>query len=322
MAAGEVGRRGVAFEQLSPRLGIEVTGVDLSVGDDVLGLLPDLLAEHRLVLFRDQELSLARQGEILRTFGEIIEEETFQYVSNVPSGPGVESAIPTVSGVKFPFHADYTWTKYPYPVLSLYGVVVAPGSSSTTFADAVLTDGCLPDDLVECLVGLSAVHVMNLSPGYEADERIRLAAVAGDPPLSLYPRTEWPLLLSHPVTAEPLVFANEVTTSHIVGMGDDESELLLQEVFAHLYRAENVYEHRWSAGDLVIWDNLALHHARHATPPSIPRTLRRVAIGPGLDFAEVFGSASGDKGRDLVAFRTAAGHRSTTASTTCTQKEK
>jgi taurine dioxygenase len=41
---------------------------------------------------------------------------------------------------------------------------------------------------------------------------------------------------------------------------------LLKELFATLYAAERRYEHIWRRGALVIWDNLAIQHARTRGP--------------------------------------------------------
>ena len=66
-------------------------------------------------------------------------------------------------------------------------------------------------------------------------------------------------------------------TDRIVGVPRAESDALLAEIYAHLYADEAVYEHRWLPGDLVIWDNLSVQHAR-PEPNDQPRTLRRFHV--------------------------------------------
>ena len=53
---------------------------------------------------------------------------------------------------------------------------------------------------------------------------------------------------------------NEAHTSHIVGLPAEESTALLAELYAHIVRPEFRYEHRWRAGDLLMWDNIAVQH--------------------------------------------------------------
>ena len=67
-------------------------------------------------------------------------------------------------------------------------------------------------------------------------------------------------------------------TARIVGLAPQESADLLEALFEHLYREENVYEHRWRNGDLVMWDNLATQHARGNVSGVGRRTLQRVVL--------------------------------------------
>jgi len=66
----------------------------------------------------------------------------------------------------------------------------------------------------------------------------------------------------------------------LMGLPKEENEALLEELFAHLYAPENILEHQWRTGDLVIWDNMAAQHARGTVSlDGPPRTLRKV-FGP------------------------------------------
>ena len=67
-------------------------------------------------------------------------------------------------------------------------------------------------------------------------------------------------------------------TERIVELADKESELLLEQLFAHLYASANRWDHEWRNHDLVVWDNLAVQHARpNVLADGPPRTLRKVA---------------------------------------------
>jgi alpha-ketoglutarate-dependent taurine dioxygenase len=80
----------------------------------------------------------------------------------------------------------------------------------------------------------------------------------------------------HPRTGETLLFVAQQMTQRIDDMEPAESEALLEELFNHLYRPENVVEHHWREHDLVLWDNIALQHARpNITIEGPARTLRK-----------------------------------------------
>src|SRR3712207_4964518 len=67
-------------------------------------------------------------------------------------------------------------------------------------------------------------------------------------------------------------------TARIEGLSQADSDTLLGRLFDALYDPTNVYEHRWNNGDLVIWDNIALQHARCDLTGMRPRRLQRIAV--------------------------------------------
>ena len=295
------------MQALTP-FGAELTGVNpAELRDDDRAKLRALLHEHRLLVFRGRELSVDDQISLLRSFGTPLDEKgkgSLSYnVTNTVSDVDFPVLGNTVEqsarGIQYPFHADYEWTRYPHPCISLYAVQCDGDSSPTLFADLVGGLRRLSEQQRQTIEGLSAVHVYDFTPEYNDDRRIRLADVEGDAPLSMYPRTTWPMVVDHPVTGEPMLFVSELMASHVEGMDDAESEGLLQDLFKTLYADDNVYEHHWSTGDLVVWDNLACQHARRDTPATSRRTLRRVAIGSRPTMAEVVGSATGDRAEVL-----------------------
>jgi taurine dioxygenase len=86
-----------------------------------------------------------------------------------------------------------------------------------------------------------------------------------------------PIPLIHPRTGKPILYVSQQCTREIVGMVADESEALLQELFDHLYSPGLVYEHHWVDGDLLVFDNIAMQHARGNVDANGPtRTLRKV----------------------------------------------
>jgi taurine dioxygenase len=84
--------------------------------------------------------------------------------------------------------------------------------------------------------------------------------------------------MRHPRSGKPLLFVSEYYTSHVSELPQEASEKLLQEAFALLYPAEQIYKQHYRPGDLVIWDNIALSHARSRVQPNTRRTLRRMVV--------------------------------------------
>jgi taurine dioxygenase len=78
--------------------------------------------------------------------------------------------------------------------------------------------------------------------------------------MSSVPDTEAPVVRTHPVTGRRSLFVNEAHTSRIVGLPEEEAAALLARLCAHIVKPEFRYEHQWRAGDLLMWDNVAVQH--------------------------------------------------------------
>ena len=87
-----------------------------------------------------------------------------------------------------------------------------------------------------------------------------------------------PLVRVHPESGRRGLYLSRLMTRNVVGMDKAESDALLDELFNHAERPEFVYAHRWTIGDLVIWDNRCLNHARTDFPADEARLRRRYTI--------------------------------------------
>ena len=173
------------------------------------------------------------------------------------------------------FHSDYAFTAHPVPILTLHAVDVPADGCPTLFADAVAAARRLSPELRSAIEGREALHIYGFAP-MRNDVRNREADLG---PLSaVTPRHRHPVLFPHPRTGEDVLFVGEMQTDRIEGVDAEESERLLQELFALIYAPANVHRHVWRDGDLVVWDNIAVQHARESTPVDEARTLQRVAV--------------------------------------------
>jgi len=92
--------------------------------------------------------------------------------------------------------------------------------------------------------------------------------------------TVTPVARTHPRTGRTGLYVSEQVTLEILDLPTEQNEELLTELFAHLYEPEQILEHDWHKGDLVVWDNHAVQHARKTVDLEGPtRTLRKVT-GP------------------------------------------
>lgn len=88
------------------------------------------------------------------------------------------------------------------------------------------------------------------------------------------------LVRAHPGGGGPVLTAAMSSTDRIAGLPSDESEALLDELFAVLYGdPQYLLRHQWTVGDLVVWDNHVIQHSREHFDRRERRTLRRVING-------------------------------------------
>lgn len=252
--------------------GIEVTGRDLRtpLTGPEQAELRGLVDRHRLVLFRGQDITGDQQVGVLAALGPVLDESKdgsrFTHVSNT-------LAEGVVGRGRLLFHSDLAFTPRPIDIISLYGIELPPDGAPTLFADAVAAAAALPGEVRARLEGRRGLHIFDLRDNL-GDRRFRVADLPDTAPRAMHP-----VLVPHPRTGETTLFVSEMQTDHVEGLPPDESEELLAACCATLYRPENTYEHVWRPGDLVVWDNIALQHARGEVAAAGGRTLRRVPVG-------------------------------------------
>jgi taurine dioxygenase len=216
--------------------------------------------EDGLLLIEGLNLTMEQQQEFCRTFGPIPESpyENF-YVSN-------RRADGFLGTKELQWHNDVPYLPSPYLVAALHAVDVDPDATSTKFVSGVRAYASLPQSLKDRLVGLNALQVRQR----RSERRNRLSDLKPGDLCTVHP-----VVRHHQDTGRPYLFVNENMTACIIGMPEQESDSLLAELFSYLYADEAVYEHQWRPGDLVVWDNMALQHARGSVGEGA-RTLQRV----------------------------------------------
>ena len=241
--------------------------VDLDVGrplrPETIRELQRLYDQHHLLVFRNQHLSHPQQIDFASNFGPPLlnDQDGVGYISNQPGQGGL-------GGTELAFHSDLAFNPEPFLGISLHAVDVENERSSTKYVDSCIGYRTLPDAIKTRLEGLHALHVFSVDMAGHNTEDI---------PEGL-PRASHPLVMSHPRTGEPILYINLNQTARLQELESGESAKLLQQLFDHLYRPRNIYEHRWRMGDLVVWDNLATQHARGDVSNVGRRTLQRVAL--------------------------------------------
>jgi len=241
---------------------VELDGSPDRLGDSDKDELRRLHALDGLTLIRGLKLSMAEQLDLCSIFGPVMRESTENYlVSNVHKEGLLGSR-------ELLFHNDIPYVPMPYLGGSLHAVEVDADANPTLFASGLRSYERLPQALRNRIEGLNALHVRERVEG----RRNHLTDM-------------WPgdMCSAHSIVGRrksdgrPYLFVNQNMTAHVVGLAEADSEALIEELFSYLYAPDAIYEHRWTNGDIIIWDNLTVQHARKAIA-SGTRTLQRVTI--------------------------------------------
>ena len=277
---------GFAVKILSPALGAEITGLDLSQ-DLPRQTIEDLLEQwrrHIVLVFPDQTLTDEQQLRFAGRFGEIgVRKQAPERLKS--RNEGVEQHHPSILLVSnkkvdgkpigsfgdgdFWYHIDSGYAERPYKYTLLYGVELPSTGGNTLFSNMYKAYDALPEDIREKLKGRKALHI------HEYERRAKVD-ISGD--ISDSPHYYHPVFVTHPETGRKSLFVDRLMTARIEGLLSDDSELTLAELFDHAESREFVYEHVWRLGDVVMWDNRCSIHARTWFPEDEPRLLRRCTV--------------------------------------------
>lgn len=262
----------IAIRSPHPVIGAEVTGLDLRqpITDTDAAELRALFDRYGLLVMREPDLDADSHRRLVEAIGTV--RDSVGHISNIEDD-GYQPEY------RLLWHCDFAFTPHPLHGISLYGLDIGAGCAPTRFASAAHGAATLPLALRKRLEGLELVHLASLTQAGREDVRQREADHGGpDIPMDQFPRTARPVLWRHPRTGVELLWACEQQASHFLGMSYEDSDELLDEVFAHLYQEEVIYDHHWAEGDLLVWDNLTLMHGHREAPVTVRRSLRRFVM--------------------------------------------
>jgi taurine dioxygenase len=258
------------IRDLRPGFGAEVIGLDPTVEIDAetRQALRQAFDERGALLFRGLDIDFAWQDKLCRLLiGDESPGQTATRKENHVSNKDDDGLAPYG---RLMFHADMMWHEKPFDVLSLYAITVEPGSASTELTSTAYAWETLPEELRKQIEGKHAKHQTGQVYHRGGDDLAR-------PQRTFEQSTIKPVPQIHPRTGKPLLYVSQQMTHNVDELPEEASEELLQKLFAHLYAPENVYAHEWTDGDLLVFDNVTMQHARGNVDRDGPtRTLRKV----------------------------------------------
>lgn len=274
---------------LHPHFGLIVHDLDLrAITRKTFAPIRKAFETHSALLFPAQSLDPDAHLRLANFFGPIENREAMAAGRDIPFDiPEVSNE--TESGVtdaldlhtlnlqaNMLWHTDSTFLPTPALVNILTATVVPPTGGETELASTRVGWARLPADLRHRLADAILWHRLSHS-------RARISrALAALPEMNRWPDRPWRALWPNPVTGEPSLFI----ASHafaIEGLGLQEGQEIIDAAITACTRPEAVYTHRWSAGDVLIWDERACLHRGRPWDYRLPRTLRSICCSATED---------------------------------------
>lgn len=275
-------------EPLTCTIGAELFDVDLgevSRDDTLFAELRALLLEHKVLFFRDQDITRAEHVALAERFGPL---EDHPVVGSDPDHPGLVRIYKDPDSppehYENAYHCDATWRDNPPLGCVLRCVQTPPVGGDTIWVNMAEAYRRLPGPVKEQIADLRARHSIEASFGARLPLEQRHALHAR------YPDAEHPVVRTHPETGEKILFVNSFTT-HLVNYHTAENVRfgidyalgagnLLQFLTSQASIPEYQVRWRWTKNSVAIWDNRSTqHYAVQDYRPAVRKMERAGIVG-------------------------------------------
>jgi len=267
----------ITVTSLSKALGARITGVDLrdELDAESARAIRQAFLDNVIIVLPGQQIDDSDQERFCRHFGEL------EVVRSAAAADSAHPSVLLITNVRgtgrataledgeMMFHYDQCYYEHPAMGSTLYAMKVPAEGGNTLFANCQLAYDALDDDWKRRLEGRRALNYYD----YARDPTVRPKSLNPDAPQWVHP-----VVRTHPQTGRKALFVNRLMTIRIEGVVADESDQILGYLFDHIENPDFIYEHVWSVGDLMMWDNRCSVHARTWFSPDSERMMRRVTV--------------------------------------------
>ena len=282
----------IRVEPLTCTIGAEISNVNIGEAArdaDLMGEIRALLLKHKVIFFRDQDISRADHVAFARHFGEL---EDHPVAGSDPDHPGLvriyKSPDSPNDRYENAWHTDATWRDKPPFGCVLRCVECPEVGGDTMWVNMAAAYERLPEHVKAQIAGLRARHSIEASFGAAMPIEKRLALKAQ------FPDAEHPVVRTHPETGEKVLFVNAFTThftnfhtAENVRFGQDYSpgaSQLLNYLISQAYVPEFQVRWRWKPNSVAFWDNRSTQHYAVMDYPPCHRKMERAAIVGDLPY--------------------------------------
>ncbi len=243
------------FRKMTGHCGAEVRGIDLCqpLRAEEVNVLSNALAEHCVLFFRGQSMTPVQQKALGRNFGELhIHPAWPRLVDGHPEIMEIYADENTRRIAGEDWHSDVSCDREPPLGTILQMLEVPPVGGDTLFANMYAAYESLSAPMRRMLDGMTAVH--------DGEYVYRGRYDGADDEGKTFPRSEHPVVRTHPVSGRKALFVNRLFTTRIVQLSKRESDAVLGFLVEHAASPMFQCRFRWRPGSVAFWDNRCAQH--------------------------------------------------------------
>lgn len=244
--------------------------------------LRNLWLENSILIFKNLMLDHNQFERFGLLFGEFGDDP---YIESMKNHPNIIEVKREANEKAPPFggswHSDWSFQENPPSATLLHSKIIPPIGGETLFLNTQKAYDDLSTSMKNKINSLEVIHSAArpyADDGFYALEKDKDRSMKIKPSKKAKDIFLHPLVRTHPETNRKSLFINPVYTIAIDGLDDDESKLLLNELFNHMEKETYIYKHLWEPNMLVMWDNRSVNHCAQGGYEGYKRLLHRITL--------------------------------------------
>ena len=268
------------LNKLSPELGAEISGIDLSkdFNEEIQNKIYNDLIRYKVLFFRDQNITPQFHIEFAKSFGSIEEPHpVYPHVDGFPEIVLLENDKDNPPDTD-EWHTDVTFKNDPPFASVLYSKIIPEVGGDTLWSSLSKIYDALPNELKGQIENLRAIHDMGSFRNNYMNDDDKESSIKLNKGFQEFGNAVHSVVKEHPISNERFLYINPSFTSQIVGMTTTDSNNLLSYLFNFMCKPEFQIRFKWTPNTLVIWDNrCTMHYAIGDYMPD-KRVMHRVTV--------------------------------------------
>ena len=244
------------IELLSGACGAEIEGLNLKdTSDENIKIIKSLLFEHKVIFFRNQDITQLEQINLSKCFGQL---ETHAYVNGLKKFPEILRIIKEPNEKNNwgeGWHSDVSYNREPTLAVVLKSIEIPPVGGDTMFSNMELAYDTLDLDIKALIENKKAIHDSRGSEFF-VENYESMTSNGNHKTFS----NEHPIIRNNPDSKKKTLYVNHTYTRNIIGLDKKESDRILKILFTHQQRLDLTCRFKWSKNAVAIWDNRSVIH--------------------------------------------------------------